>query len=173
MYFWEIAAGLRPARPSHGEKPMTGSPCPSSVCWTRLMKHTLLVPRIAREFSAALIFRMLKPSSKKAHKVGGPRLCWIRFNRWARLPVDVAGARCRFRPAGGVLKMALRRAGCGPICMFAPDLGKTLQPKLTGWFAHQNPFGFEVGSTRYADPSVPLHEWHLPHSSPGGGTSPD
>jgi len=32
-----------------------------------------------------------------------------------------------------------------------PDLGKTLQPKITGWFAHQNPFGFEIGATRYAD----------------------
>ena len=33
-----------------------------------------------------------------------------------------------------------------------PDLGKKLQPKFTGWFAHQNPFGFEVGPIRYTDP---------------------
>jgi len=33
-----------------------------------------------------------------------------------------------------------------------PDLGKNLQPKFTGWFAHQSPFGFEVGPTRYAEP---------------------
>ena len=30
--------------------------------------------------------------------------------------------------------------------------GRKLEPKLTGWFAHQNPFGFEVGPVRYADP---------------------
>jgi len=30
--------------------------------------------------------------------------------------------------------------------------GRKLEPKLTGWFAHQNPFGFEVGPIRYADP---------------------
>jgi kynureninase len=33
-----------------------------------------------------------------------------------------------------------------------PDLGNKLQPKFTGWFAHQNPFGFEVGPMRYTDP---------------------
>jgi kynureninase len=33
-----------------------------------------------------------------------------------------------------------------------PDLGRKLQPKFTGWFAHQNPFGFEVGPIRYTDP---------------------
>jgi kynureninase len=30
-----------------------------------------------------------------------------------------------------------------------PDLGQTLEPTLTGWFAHDNPFGFEVGPIRY------------------------
>jgi kynureninase len=30
-----------------------------------------------------------------------------------------------------------------------PDLGRRLEPKLTGWFAHENPFGFDVGPIRY------------------------
>jgi kynureninase len=30
-----------------------------------------------------------------------------------------------------------------------PDLGRTFAPTFTGWFAHDNPFGFEVGSIRY------------------------
>jgi len=33
-----------------------------------------------------------------------------------------------------------------------PDLGKKLEPKFTGWFAHENAFGFEIGPTRYAEP---------------------
>jgi kynureninase len=33
-----------------------------------------------------------------------------------------------------------------------PDLGKKLEPKLTGWFAHQNSMAFETGPTRYTDP---------------------
>ncbi len=32
-----------------------------------------------------------------------------------------------------------------------PDLGKKLEPKFTGWFAHQNPMAFEVGPIRYTD----------------------
>src|SRR5207249_6782096 len=27
-----------------------------------------------------------------------------------------------------------------------------LEPRITGWIAHQNPFGFEIGPIRYADP---------------------
>ena len=33
-----------------------------------------------------------------------------------------------------------------------PDLGKKLEPKLTGWFAHENSFAFATGPTRYAEP---------------------
>jgi kynureninase len=33
-----------------------------------------------------------------------------------------------------------------------PDLGRKLEPKLTGWFAHESPFGFEIGENRYAEP---------------------
>jgi kynureninase len=33
-----------------------------------------------------------------------------------------------------------------------PDLGKKLQPSLTGWTAHENPFAFEVGPNRYTEP---------------------
>ena len=30
-----------------------------------------------------------------------------------------------------------------------PDLARTLAPKFTGWLAHENPFAFETGATRY------------------------
>jgi kynureninase len=33
-----------------------------------------------------------------------------------------------------------------------PDLGKKLVPSLTGWIAHEDPFTFEIGPNRYADP---------------------
>src|ERR1700741_172687 len=33
-----------------------------------------------------------------------------------------------------------------------PDLGRTLQPRITGWVAHEQPFNFEVGPTRYTRP---------------------
>jgi kynureninase len=33
-----------------------------------------------------------------------------------------------------------------------PDLGKKLEPKFTGWFAHQDSMAFETGPIRYTDP---------------------
>jgi kynureninase len=32
-----------------------------------------------------------------------------------------------------------------------PDLAPKLQPRITGWFAHEKPFNFEIGPTRYTD----------------------
>ncbi len=33
-----------------------------------------------------------------------------------------------------------------------PDLGKKLQPRFTGWIAHEQPFAFETGPIRYSEP---------------------
>jgi kynureninase len=33
-----------------------------------------------------------------------------------------------------------------------PDLGRKLEPKFTGWMAHEDPFAFEIGRNRYAEP---------------------
>ena len=30
-----------------------------------------------------------------------------------------------------------------------PDLATRLEPTFTGWIGHENPFGFEIGATRY------------------------
>jgi len=32
-----------------------------------------------------------------------------------------------------------------------PDLAKKLKPTLTGWFAHEHPFDFEIGATKYSE----------------------
>jgi kynureninase len=54
---------------------------------------------------------------------------------------------------GGVLKWLCGGPGVGYLYV-RPDLGKKLEPKLTGWFAHQEPFQFEVGPIRYTDPPL-------------------
>jgi kynureninase len=52
---------------------------------------------------------------------------------------------------GGVLKWLC--GGPGVAYLFVrPDLGKKLQPRFTGWAAHQQPFNFEIGPIRYTDP---------------------
>jgi kynureninase len=50
---------------------------------------------------------------------------------------------------GGVLKWLC--GGPGTAYLYVrPDLARELEPKFTGWLAHENPFGFEIGATRYA-----------------------
>jgi kynureninase len=49
---------------------------------------------------------------------------------------------------GGVLKWLC--GGPGTAYLYVrPDLAKKLEPTFTGWFGHENPFGFEIGATRY------------------------
>jgi len=52
---------------------------------------------------------------------------------------------------GGVLKWLCGGPGVGYLYV-RPDLGKRLEPKFTGWFAHQDSMAFEVGPIRYTDP---------------------
>jgi kynureninase len=57
-------------------------------------------------------------------------------------PVDVQTLNADFY-LSGVLKWMC--GGPGGVFLYArPDYLKTLQPKLTGWMAHQRPFDFEV-----------------------------
>ncbi|HET9838891.1 MAG TPA: aminotransferase class V-fold PLP-dependent enzyme, partial [Candidatus Angelobacter sp.] len=52
---------------------------------------------------------------------------------------------------GGVLKWLCGGPGTSYLYV-RPDLAKKLEPKLTGWFAHENPFAFEIGENRYGEP---------------------
>src|SRR5215467_8575981 len=85
----------------------------------------------------------------EAHRVGA-YVVLDTFQSLGSVPVDVQALNTDFA-CGGVLKWLCGGPGTGYLYV-RPDLGKKLEPKLTGWFAHQNPFGFEVGPTRYADP---------------------
>ncbi|HEY5177459.1 MAG TPA: aminotransferase class V-fold PLP-dependent enzyme, partial [Terriglobales bacterium] len=50
---------------------------------------------------------------------------------------------------GGVLKWLC--GGPGTAYLYVrPDLAKKLEPSFTGWNGHENPFGFEIGATRYS-----------------------
>jgi kynureninase len=52
---------------------------------------------------------------------------------------------------GGVLKWLC--GGPGTAFLYVrPDLGATLKPGLTGWFAHENAFAFEIGPNKYGEP---------------------
>jgi len=146
MYFWE-------AQQSHGArvhmvKTDDGITVPLDRLLEAIDEQTLLVPVSHVIFRSSYI-QDAKAIIEKAHKVGA-RVVLDTFQSLGTVPVDVEELNVDF-VCGGVLKWLCGGPGVGYLYV-RPDLGKTLQPKFTGWFAHQNSFGFEVGPTRYADP---------------------
>ncbi len=77
----------------------------------------------------------------KAHRVGAQVLL-NGYHSIGIIPVDVTALGVDYY-IGGVLKWLC--GGSGGVFMYVrPDLLPTLRPRLTGWFAHQRPFAFEV-----------------------------
>lgn len=76
---------------------------------------------------------------EKAHRVGAQVLL-NGYHSVGVIPVDVTALNVDFY-IGGTLKWLC--GGPGGVFMYVrPDLLPTLQPKITGWFAHQQPFAF-------------------------------
>jgi kynureninase len=146
MYFWE-------AHREYGArvnmvKTDDGITVPLERLLDAIDDETLLVPISHVIFRSAYI-QDAKAIIEKAHKVGA-LVVLDTFQSLGTVPVDVQALNVDFA-CGGVLKWLCGGPGVSYLYV-RPDLGKTLQPKFTGWFAHQNPFGFEVGPTRYSEP---------------------
>jgi kynureninase len=146
MYFWE-AQQARGARVH-----MVPTDDGIHVSTERLLKaiddETLLVPISHVIFRSAYI-NDAKAVVDRAHQVGA-HVVLDTFQSLGTVPVDVRAWNVDFA-CGGVLKWLC--GGPGTAYLYVrPDLGKNLQPTLTGWIAHEHPFDFEVGPIRYADP---------------------
>ena len=111
-------------------------------------ENTLLVPVSHVIFRSAYI-NDAKAIIEKAHKVGA-YVVLDTFQSLGTVPLDVQKLDTDFA-CGGVLKWLCGGPGVGYLYV-RPDLGRKLQPKLTGWTAHENPFAFEIGPNRYTDP---------------------
>jgi kynureninase len=146
MYFWEAqrAHGAR----VHMVKTDDGITVPIERLLDAIDETTLLVPVSHVLFRSAFI-NDAQAIVEKAHKVGAHVVLDV-FQSLGSVPVDVRGLNVDFA-CGGVLKWLCGGPGVGYLYV-RPDLGRKLEPKFTGWFAHQNPFGFEVGPVRYSDP---------------------
>ena len=146
MYFWE-------AQRAHGAqvrmvKTDDGITVPTERLLEAITDETLLVP-ISHVIFRSSYINDAKAIIDKAHKVGA-RVVLDIFQSLGTLPVDVSALNVDFA-CGGVLKWLCGGPGVGYLYV-RPDLGKKLEPKFTGWTAHQNPFGFEIGPIRYTDP---------------------
>jgi kynureninase len=109
-------------------------------------ERTLLVPISLVLFRSAAIVDICA-IVEKAHRVGAQVILDV-FQAAGTLPVDVRALGVDFA-VGGVLKWLCGGPGVGYLYV-RPDLQKTLAPAITGWFAHQRPFGFETGPIKRA-----------------------
>ncbi|MGH9543820.1 MAG: aminotransferase class V-fold PLP-dependent enzyme [Terriglobales bacterium] len=146
MYFWEAQRG-------YGARVKMvptddGITVPTERLLDAIDEHTLLVPVPHVIFRSGYI-QDAKAIIEKAHRVGAHVLLDT-FQSLGTVPVDVQALDVDFA-CGGVLKWLCGGPGVAYFYV-RPDLGRKLQPKFTGWFAHQNPFAFEIGPTRYAEP---------------------
>ncbi len=145
MYFWE-AQRSRGAR-IHMVRTDDGIHVPTERMLEAIDEQTLLVPMSHVVFRSAYI-QDARAIIEKAHRVGA-HVVLDCFQSLGTVPVDIQALNADFA-TGGVLKWLCGGAGTAYLYV-RPDLGRKLEPKLTGWFAHENPFGFEIGETRYAD----------------------
>ena len=148
MYFWE-GQRSRGAR-VHMVKTDDGIHVPTERMLDAIDENTLLVPMSHVVFRSAYI-QDAKAIVEKAHHVGA-HVVLDCFQSLGSVPVDVQALNVDFA-VGGVLKWLCGGAGTSYLYV-RPDLGKKLEPTLTGWFAHENPFAFEIGETKYAEPPL-------------------
>jgi kynureninase len=146
MYFWEAQ------RPLGARVQMVKTDDGISVPTERLLDaiddRTLLVPISHVIFRSAYI-QDAAAIIEKAHKVGAHVVLDI-FQSLGTVPVDVKTLGVDFA-CGGVLKWLCGGPGVGYLYV-RPDLGKRLEPRFTGWFAHENSMAFETGPIRYTEP---------------------
>jgi kynureninase len=144
MYFWE-AQRSRGAR-IHMVKTDDGIEVPTERLLDAIDEETLLVPVSHVIFRSSYI-NDAEAICEKAHRVGAHVILDTFQSLGSGVPVDVQKLNVDFA-CGGVLKWLC--GGPGTAYLYVrPDLARELEPKFTGWLAHDNPFGFEIGATHY------------------------
>ena len=146
MYFWE-AQRARGAR-VHMVACDDGVTVPTERLLDAIDDDTMIVPVSHVLFRSGYV-NDAAAIVDKAHRVGALVLLDT-FQSLGTVAVDVQALNVDFA-CGGVLKWLCGGPGVAYLYV-RPDLGRTLTPTFTGWFAHENPFGFEIGPIRYTRP---------------------
>jgi kynureninase len=89
----------------------------------------------------------LRAITDRAHEVGAMVVADL-YQSAGTLPIDVREVGIDFA-TGGSVKWLCGGPGAGYLYV-RRDLWERLEPTLTGWMAHEEPFAFEGGAIRYA-----------------------
>ena len=108
-------------------------------------EETLLVPFSHVLFKSAFL-QDAKAITERAHEVGA-MVVLDAYQSAGTVPFNVTDLNVDFA-TGGSVKWLCGGPGAGYLYV-RPDLHSTLQPKTTGWMAHEDPFAFDT-DLRYA-----------------------
>ena len=143
MYFWN-------AQRSRGARvemvPTDGIHVPLDRMLAAIDEQTVLVPISHVIFRSAYI-NDARAIIDRAHQVGAI-VVLDTFQSLGTVPVDVQALNADF-VCGGVLKWLCGGPGVAYLYV-RPDLAAKLQPTLTGWIAHEQPFAFQIGEQHYS-----------------------
>jgi kynureninase len=110
-------------------------------------EQTLLVSVSHVIFRSSFI-QDLKAITERAHEVGALVVADV-YQSAGTVPLDVREIGLDFA-TGGSVKWLCGGPGAGYLYV-RRDLWSKLEPRLTGWLAHEDPFAFEVGPNKYVD----------------------
>jgi len=110
-------------------------------------EQTLLVSVSHVIFRSSFI-QDLKAITKRAHEVGALVVADV-YQSAGTVPLDVRETGLDFA-TGGSVKWLCGGPGAGYLYV-RRELWSKLEPRLTGWLAHENPFAFETGPNKYVD----------------------
>lgn len=154
---YAVSAMLPPHMQVHTVRSRDGITLDTDELLSAIDERTRLVSLSHVLFRSAYILPA-KAIIERAHQVGAQVLL-NGYHSVGVIPLDVAALEVDFY-MGGTLKWLCGGPG-GVFLYVRPDLLKMLQPKVTGWFAHQRPFAFE--------PELELREdsYRLANGTPG------
>lgn len=110
-------------------------------------EETLLVPISHVLFKSAFL-QDAKAITERAHEVGAV-VVLDTYQSAGTVPFSVTELDVDFA-TGGSVKWLCGGAGAGYLYVH-PRWHTQLEPKVTGWMAHEQPFAFEAGAIKYAD----------------------
>lgn len=126
-----------------------GVTVPTEKLIAAIDEQTLLVP-ISHVLFRSSYIQDMEPIIARAHSVGAHVVLDI-YQSAGTVPIDLARLGVSFA-VGGSVKWLCGGPGAGYLYV-RPDLASRLEPALTGWMAHRQPFSFELGPIRYAENS--------------------
>jgi kynureninase len=110
-------------------------------------EQTLLVSVSHVIFRSSFI-QDLKAITARAHEVGALVVADV-YQSTGTVPLNVREIGLDFA-TGGSVKWLCGGPGAGYLYV-RRELWSKLEPRLTGWLAHEDPFAFEIGPNKYAD----------------------